>query len=945
MRIVYTAAVLCMLTMSGTALAAAPGDASPAQNPSAPPADSKDASVTPPPSPAPAMTARPEPSVVQPRNGLSVTKLPNGLTVAIQKDSRFPLASLRLYVHAGSVYETPDQAGISHQLEHMVFKGTEKRPKGAIATDVEKAGGYLNAATSFDYTVYKTDMPEDQWALGMDVLKDMAFHPSLDPQELESEKKVVLAERQRGEDSPGSRLFEQIQAQVLRGTPYERPIIGFPETIKKFTSEAIRAYISTWYQPQSMLLVVVGNVDPDAVLAEATRLFGDIPNTRNLVPPFAPLTLSAAKPGHPTISVKKTPWNKVHLAVSFPGVAQNDARAPSLEVLAQLLGGDKTSYLYRTYKYKKRLVDSIAASSYSFERTGIFTISATLSPENLEPFWRAFSKDLAVMGTLRFDKAQLDRAKLNLTDDMYRQKETLSGYASKLGYFLFFGEGEISESNYLQQIDLTDQGVLTRLTDEIITPAGVNVTVLVPEKTPAPAREHQRNTVEPAKRTKRATTKTKTASTPDAGWLESTLRAAWPAPRAAGKTTDKADAGKQEIINLGRNRTLILLPDPTLPYTSVNMAFTGGDSLIAPDKQGLATLTAQVLTRGTKTLKAPQMEEYIMDRAASFGASAGRQTFTVSMRYPSRFSADMFGLLRGTLTGATLPEAEISRVKESQTAAIVSREDQPLGLAFRRIFPFLFGAHPYGFTSQGDAASVASLTRGDVTAFWTRQSEQPWVMAVCGDFDRNAVIAAAKTLPVPQKPAITPAEPVWGTDRNLTVNLPGRNQAHLLMIFPAPPQGSQDEAGMDLLQNILAGQSGLLFRDLRDKQGLGYTVTAFPWQTPLAGMLVFYIGTEPDKMQQAQNGFAEVVKKLHETLLPDDELTRGKNQMRGDYAREMQKISARSAEAADLAIMGRPLSAERDTIAKAQTLTAEDLQVLARKYLQTDKAYVVKVLP
>lgn len=129
-----------------------------------------------------------------------VTKLPNGLSVLILKDTRFPLVSTRLYVHAGSSYETPDQAGISHVLEHMVFKGTDSRPKSAISQEVESAGGYLNAATSYDYTVYITDMPDRHWKLGMDVVRDMAFHPTLDPQELESEKNVIVAELQRGED-------------------------------------------------------------------------------------------------------------------------------------------------------------------------------------------------------------------------------------------------------------------------------------------------------------------------------------------------------------------------------------------------------------------------------------------------------------------------------------------------------------------------------------------------------------------------------------------------------------------------------------------------------------------------------------------------------------------------------------------------------------------------
>ena len=145
-----------------------------------------------------------------------LTRLPNGLTVYILKDTRFPLVCTRLYVRTGSANEEPRHAGISHVLEHMVFKGTEHRPKGQVAREVEALGGYLNAATSFDKTWYLTDMPAAHWRTGMDVVKDMAFQAQLDPKELEAEKNVVISELQRGEDSPMRKLYENLQVAGLR---------------------------------------------------------------------------------------------------------------------------------------------------------------------------------------------------------------------------------------------------------------------------------------------------------------------------------------------------------------------------------------------------------------------------------------------------------------------------------------------------------------------------------------------------------------------------------------------------------------------------------------------------------------------------------------------------------------------------------------------------------
>ena len=151
-------------------------------------------------------------------DGPHVVQLKNGLTVLVKRDDRFPLANVRLYVRTGSAYEKPDQAGISHLLEHMVFKGTEKLDAGEAARTIESVGGDLNAATSFDYTMYYVEVPDKDWGLGLDTVTDMALNARIDPQELASEKQVVLSELARGEDTPSSRLFEAFQGQIFKGT-------------------------------------------------------------------------------------------------------------------------------------------------------------------------------------------------------------------------------------------------------------------------------------------------------------------------------------------------------------------------------------------------------------------------------------------------------------------------------------------------------------------------------------------------------------------------------------------------------------------------------------------------------------------------------------------------------------------------------------------------------
>lgn len=849
----------------------------------------------------------------------AIYRLPNGLTVMLKDDKRFPLVSMRLYVHAGSTYETPREAGISHLLEHMVFQGTAKRAKGEISQEIEALGGYLNAATSFDYTVYLVDLPAEQWRIGLDVLKDMAFNAAIDAEALESEKEVVIAELKRGEDSPASRLFRSLHGSALKGTPYEHPIIGYEDVVRAITREDILDYIARHYQPQGMLLLVVGDLDNLNLRAEIERLYGDISNNRSYTVPESIKVESLAGSG-PVIHVEKGPWNKVYFGMAFPTVGQRDAQSVQLDVLTSLMGGGKTSFLHRKYKYELQLVDSISMSNYSLERLGLIYISATMDADNFSEFWAEFSRDLANAGQISFSQEELERVKLNTEDDLFRAKETLSGLAGKLGYFTFFDQGEQGEANYLHALRNTNLEDLQGLLESVLNRERMSLVVLAPENSGKEFTEAS---------------------------IKSVLNKNWPAVRSA----KKHDAAEQkvsgpEVINLGNGRTLILQADNTLPYISGSLMFTGGDALLDGGTEGLASLTASVLTKGTADLTAIEVEDYLADRAASLAANSGRQSFSFGFTCPERFTGDILSLLQDTMSRPAFRAEEWSRVKQNQVAAIKSAEDQPLGLAFRRIFPFLFGRHTYGLMQLGTVEGVTSFKVDQAIAFWNIQKNLPWVLSVCGSFDREEVIAAAKRLSPPQKTnPVKLSSPEWGRERRLDLRLPGRNQSHVLLIFPTAPLGSEDAPALNLLQSVLSGMSGMLFTELRDKQGLGYTVTAIPWTSQKAGMLIFYIGTEPGKVEQAKQGFMDVVNAVRSNELPADELERGKNSIRGEYYRGMQSLGARSGEAATMFTLGLPLDASRREIEKVAKITPSQLRQIAQKYLDMDNAYWVEVQP
>lgn len=840
-----------------------------------------------------------------------VTRLPNGLEVYVIRDRRFPLVCTRLYVNTGSANEDAKQAGISHVLEHMVFKGTKKRPKGQVAKEVESLGGYLNAATSFDKTWYLTDMPSAHWRTGMDVVHDMAFNAALDPAELEAEKNVIVSELQGGEDDPAHKLFEELQTAGLRHSPYGRPIIGFEDTIRAVTSDALRAYVARWYQPQNMQLLVAGDIDPEEVLAYARELFGGLANTEDLSTPSEADLLGA--PDEKIVDVRRGPWKTVYLGISFPAPPLRDMRSVDLDILSTLLAGDNTARFVRRYRIDSQLVNSIAMNNMSLARAGLLTCTVQLDADKVDAFWDAFTKDWASLKGGDFAPELIKRAVFNVRDEMDRAGETLNGLVGWKSTVRFVLGGPLGEANYRGRLDAVSQDALQAAIDAWLVPERCRVRVLAPTE----------------------------AQLPD---FEAVLKKNWPASAGAAKVQAGYMTGEREIVDLGNGRTLVLLPDTHAPYFSLEFRLTGGNALLDPEQQGLASLAAKTLTDGCGDLDQQAFERFLLSRASSLNASAGRQTFSVGMTGPSRFMPDLLPLLAQVVKQPRFEEKFVRLEADDMKNALRKRADRPQRYLFSKIDPFLYGRHAYGYDTLGTETILDGLKPGDVRAFWLRQTAQPWVMSVAGSFDKNAVLAFARSLPAPTAPVVEVKAPSVTDKKELDLHLSDRSQAHLIRIFPTVAVTHPDVPALMLLDSMLSGQSGLLFSSLRDNEGLGYTVTSFLRTMREAGFMALYIGTTPDRMEQSKQGFDRVVAALRKDLLPERMLKDGANQLWGEYVRGKQSLGDRAAEAVGNMLLGDP-DFNRKLLEKVAHVRPEDIREVARKYLKPEETRTLTVGP
>jgi len=307
------------------------------------------------------------------------TELGNGVVLIVQEQRASDVVALQLWMRVGGRDEAPDELGLSHYLEHMLFKGTPTRPPGSIDRMVEGVGGQDNAFTSYDFTHFDLLLPADQAAAGIALLADIAVNASFDQAELDRERLVVLDEMRLTEDDPDRFLARRISEEAYRPTPYGRPILGTPELIKALTREQLARYYHKHYVPKNMSLVVVGAVDPGMVRKAAAGAFGRLrgPDSPRVSMPPQP------DPGHRSVDLPR-PEKQAYLGLAFKAPAVADADVAATDLLTYILGDSPSSRLNVVVRDRLALVSSIEAGYVTRQHGGLVSVTARLESENLD---------------------------------------------------------------------------------------------------------------------------------------------------------------------------------------------------------------------------------------------------------------------------------------------------------------------------------------------------------------------------------------------------------------------------------------------------------------------------------------------------------------------------------------------------------------------------------
>ena len=358
------------------------------------------------------------------------TILDNGLTVLVREDHGAPVVTAQFWVRAGSITEGPwTGAGLSHVLEHMLFKGTTTRGVAQIARDIENQGGSMNAYTSFEQTVFHINIPAENWRTAVDILADCMMHATIPEEELAREKQVILREMAMNRDDPDHRAERLLWSAAYIRHLFRHPVIGYPDIYNQVTRNDVVAYYQRMYRPNNIVFVVVGDVTAADVLARLRELTKDFrmgPVEPAFVPPEPPQLSPRERHEEMPIQI-----SHLGLAWHIPAVTHPDVCA--LDVLAIILGQGRSSRLYRELQQKRGLVHSIEASSYTPSQPGLFSIEATADADQRDA---AIAAARAEVEKLRADPVTDDECHKAVKISVSRyidQLKTMEGQASDIG--------------------------------------------------------------------------------------------------------------------------------------------------------------------------------------------------------------------------------------------------------------------------------------------------------------------------------------------------------------------------------------------------------------------------------------------------------------------------------------------------------------------------------
>ena len=866
--------------------------------------------------------------------------LPNGLDVILSEDHRLPMVAVNLWYHVGPANEEAGRTGFAHLFEHMMFQASKHVPPDSYFRLVEGAGGSnINGTTDFDRTNYFETLPSNELELGLWLESDRMGYllDMVDQASLSNQQDVVRNERRQSIENQPYGIVEEAMFHALfpKSHPYYADVIGSHADIQAAKLEDVKNFFKTYYAPNNASLAIVGDIDKAATNALVEKYFGTF--KRGNPVPKPPVDTPKITAERREVVKDRVELPRVYMAwITSPFFKPGDADA---DIASTILGGGKSSRLYKALVYDKQIAQTVTAQQYSLTLGSVFDIEATARPgHTAEELEKAIDEELTKFRNAGPEANEVDRARNVIETRIVQGLENLGGF------------GGVADRLNTYNHHLSDPGYLPKDIQRYrgVTPASVKA--FVQEQLAPTARvvvygiPGQPDLGAPVPTPKQAASKPGTGAesiNPDEAWRKDQPKA--------------AEARALQIpvptsFQLPNGLTVFVNERPGLPIVSANLVVKTGSGSNPADKPGLANFTATMIDEGTESKSALQIAADVAQLGGSLTTSSTMDSSQASASSLLRTFPDMLTLLADVVRHPNFPQAEVERQRASRLASLVQQRENANAVASTVMAAALYGpAHPYGFTELGTEPSNKAMTRDDLQKFWS-QNFAP---------NNAALIVSGRTTVAELRPLVekafgdwqkgTPAqmplaEPATTKARLVLVDKPGAPQTQLRVATIGVPRATPDYEPILVMNEALGGLfSSRINLNLREQHGYTYGASSQFVFRRSAGPFLVATGVRTDVTGPAVSEIMKELKRIRETNLSPEELTLSKDSLVRSLPADFETSSRAAATTANIYIYDLGLDYYAKLGGRLSAVTADQVKAISEKYVVPDKMIVVAV--
>ncbi|MEH2062936.1 MAG: pitrilysin family protein [Nostoc sp.] len=870
--------------------------------------------------------------------GVQKTVLDNGLTVLTKEVHTAPVVSVQVWYKVGSRNEVKGENGISHQLEHLMFKGTNDRPV-QFGRLFSALGSQFNAFTSYDETAYFGTVQRDKLEALLTLEADRMENSLVGTEQLKSEKRVVISELQGYENSPGYRLNRAVMRAAFPNRAYGLSVGGTKADVEKFTVEQVRNYYQTYYSPENATLVITGDFATEPVLKVVKETYGKLVKRGHIKTGKLPTASSSLSVAKKAPIVLKQPGSAAILQAVYPLPDIKHPDVPAIDLMDAILTGGRSSRLYQAL-VESGLASSVSGGAAELIEPGWYEIEATAAPgKELSKISQVLQESLTELQEEPVTSEELNRAKTQLQASYILGNQDITSQATQLGYNQTIAGDYHFIETYLAAIAKVTPDQVQQVAKTYLNPAKQTIGFFEPTQPdgkPGTSNAGSSRTVENFSPGKPV----------DPAELAKYLP----------PTTSATDSGKQSLpeeFTLDNGLKVLLLSDRNLPTINLSGQISAGAEFDGNQKAGLANLTANNLMNGTKTKNALTLATILEDRGADLSFSASREGTNISGEGLSANLPILIQTLADVLKNATFPADQLELSRQRALTSLKVQLDDPRGLG-RQVFQQAIYPENHPFHSFPTAESLKNITRDDLLGFYqTHYRPDTTTIAIVGDFDPTKLktllnqvfgkwqaagkppVLEIKSVPLPQ------------TLTRLNQVIPGKTEAVTYIGYNGISRKDPRYYAALVLNQIFGGDtlSSRLGTEVRDRQGLTYGIYSGFAAGINPGPFLIQMQTAPGDAQKAIASTLALLKQLREQGVSEAELNTAKRSITNSYPVDLANPSDVSSIILDNAVLGLSPAEIRDFPQQIQAVTMADIQKAIEDLIKPENLVIVTAGP